>query len=202
MTYLIFLALIIALSLVLKIGSRYLFILAGLLIILHPLLLAKGQISAAYQLSIVAFLLFLSALIIDVIIKIFPHRFDRQDSFIINVFKNNINIRITGVTVGTHYIKKNYLFFTLVMFFIIIFWKIGFTATVFAILLVAFVANRWSSRIIIVCALVSISASSLLLIYKQEPIAEDFAIYAYYFLVLIVALFIIENIREQRLHGE
>lgn len=260
MMYLMLLVLIIVLCLVFKISSRYLFILAGLLIVFHPLLLAKGQITAVYQVSIVAFLLFLSALIIDAIAHITYYSIDEQDSFVINLIKQNIKIGITSVKASDnvdtpkvreviaaklkelrgagdtvvftrddilkvvnnifrlitksimtlasisllvgHYIIKKYLSIALALICILLFWKVGFTAAGLSLVFFAFVANKWDSRIIAGLALIFLSMSPLLLIFKNESLAETFAVYTFDFLVLFVILQIVEYNRDNKFTGD
>jgi len=197
MIYLVLLVVLVVLCLILKIGSRYLYVLTGLLIFLHPLLLAKGQVAVVYQLSIVAFLVFLSALLIDVIMKVFSYQFDEQDSFVINRVKRTFKFRLSGVMIGSCHISATYWSIILAIVFIVLYAKLGVTAAAFGILLSAFVTNRWSPRIIAACALLSLSACPFLLIYKQEALAESFAVYAYYFLTLTVVLLVVEQVRDR-----
>lgn len=192
MGYLIILALIIVFSLILKISSDYLFLLTGLLIILHPILIAKEQVTTAYQLSIFVFLLFLSALIIRVIKNLLPFKIDEQDSFIVSLIEKNIKIRITGVRVGNHYVKKNYLSIILSIIFVFLVWEVNLTTAALSVLFLAFFLYKWDSRIMAVLALACLITCPFLLIFKNKLLAENFAIYTYYFLVLTVILQIIE----------
>lgn len=202
MGYLIVLALIIILCIIFKIGSNYLFLLTGLLIIFHPFLIANQKITTTYQIYIIIFLLFLSALIVKSIGKLLPFKIDERDSFIVSLIKKNIKIRITGVRVGNHYIKKNYLSIILSIIFIFLIWKVNLTAAGLGVLFLAFVFNKWDSMIMAVFALVSLGVCPILLIFKNELLAENFAIYAYYFLVLTVILQIIEYRRTNKLSGQ
>ncbi len=200
MIYLIILALLVLLCMVFRIASKYLYILAGMMIFLHPLLLAKGQAPVAFQLSIIAFLVFLSALIVDAIAKVFSYRLDEHGSSIINAITRNVKFKISGVQVGRHHIRGRNLSIVLVLLCILLFWGFGFSVTIFFALFFIFVVNKWSSRIIAACALVSLSACPFLLVYKQEPIAERFAVYAYYLLTLTVVLLVIEQVRDRTQH--
>lgn len=224
------------------------------MIILHPLLLARGQDSVAYQFSIIAFLVFLSALLIDAMTHIAKFTIHEEESFVINFIKRNITIKISSVKPDdnvdiqkakaiikqlkalynakdtviftqndirkfinnimglisktfvalsdlslhvSRFVLKRYFHIIAVFLCILIYWKFGFIAAAFGLLLLSFVMNRWSSRIIVAFALVSLSACPFLLLYKQESLAEGFATYAYYFLTLATVLLIIEQARDR-----
>lgn len=200
MIYLVLPATLIVLCLVLKISARYLYLLAGVLVFLHPLLLAKGQIANVQQLSIIVFLIILSALVIDAIARIIGYRLDEQDPFIMRLIRRSLKIRIKGVRIGNRYIGKYYVVAVQALLCILLFWKVGVFAAIFGMALLVFIINEWDSRIIAGCALLCLGACPFLLLFHQEALAESFAVYAYYVLVLTVILLVVEQVREQRLH--
>lgn len=200
MIYLIILILIIILSIILKIRSNYLFLLAGLLIILHPYLITKQHILAVYQLSIIVFLLFLSALIIKAIKNILPFKIDNPNSLIVNLIEKNI--KITIVRIKKDVLEKKYSSILLIILFVFLYWKINLTAAALGILFFAFILYKWDSRIIAVLALACLGACPFLLIFKKESSAENFAIYAYYFLVITIILQIVEYKRANKLSSQ
>ena len=79
---------------------------------------------------------------------------------------------------------------------LLIIWNFKIDSTVFIATFVAFLLYRWESRILAACALVSLIACPFLLMLGESAFAEQMAVYAYYFLVMTVALQIIEFKRE------
>jgi hypothetical protein len=65
-------------------------------------------------------------------------------------------------------------------------------------LFLVFLFCNWDSRVIASLALISLSSCPVLLQMKQDKIAEEMAVYAYFFLVMTVVLQIVEYIREGR----
>ncbi len=202
MMYLIAIALIVVLCLVLRIAPRYLYTLVGLLLFLHPLLLSKGQAPAAFQVSIVVFLVFLSALIVNGIARAMTLRLDERDPFIITIIRRNIRFRLAGFRVGRYFVSERYSFTLLVALCLFAFWRSGFTAVAFVALLFIFIVNRWSARIIAAGALLCLVACPILLVFQQEELAERFAVYAYYLLALTTVLLVIEQVRDRQRHDK
>jgi len=200
MIYLILPTALIVLCLVLKVSARYLYLLAGLLVFLHPLLLAKGQVANVQQLSIVVFLIVLSALVIDAISHIVGYRLDEQDPFIIRLIRRSLKMRLNGVRIGNRYIGKYYVAAVLALLGILLFWKVGVFAAIFGMALLVFIINGWDPRIIAGCALLCLMVCPFLLLFHQEALAESFAVYAYYVLVLTVILLVVEQVRERTPH--
>lgn len=197
MVYSIILISIIIISIFLKIRSSNLFVLAGLLIILHPILIAKEQIELTSQLSIVVFLLLLSALIIKILNKLLPYKIDDQDSFIGNLIKKYVTFETTDVKILNFSIKKKYLPFVLAIIFILLIWIADITTAIFGIIFFIFLVTKWDSRILAAFTLVCLSASFIVLIFNNNIIAEDFAKYAFYFLIFTVIFQIIEYRRKE-----
>ncbi len=71
-------------------------------------------------------------------------------------------------------------------------WNFGYTTIFFIFVFLAFAVYRWDSRIIATGAILSLASCPVLLILSQESTAETMAVYAYYFLIMTVALQILE----------
>jgi len=195
MEYVILLVIIVILSIFLKIKSNYLFLLAGLLIIFHPILLAKQQAAFAYQISIFVFLLFLAALIILALKNLLRLKIDEKDSFVIIFLKNNITTTVFNLK---YYVVHNkYLAILLTLIFILLFWKASPTLTILYVIFLLFLLNKWDSRITIFLAMVCVAFCPFLIILKKESLAENFAIFAYYFFLFTVLLQIFEFKRKK-----
>jgi hypothetical protein len=186
----------------LKISPRYLFMLAGTLILMHPILLAKNQADLAYQLSIGVFLVFLSALIISGYNKLLIHNPEDKDSRFVSLVKNNFKIKVSGFKIGRYTVEKKYSAILLACTIMLLFWKLDIAAACFGTLFLVFFINKWDSRVIAALALISLSSCPVLLVFNNGQLAETMAIYAYYFLVLTVVLQIIEYRRDVRSFGQ
>ncbi|MCX6715653.1 MAG: hypothetical protein NT077_01390 [Candidatus Taylorbacteria bacterium] len=125
-------------------------------------------------------------------------------SYIILVLLLNETFLIRAVRIGIGDIKKEYLYSVLTLIFVILLliWNFSYEAIIFLILFVAFALYDWDSRIIATGALVSLASCPILLITKQDAIAEQMAVYAYYFLVMTVVLQIIEYKRHPEVYKE
>ncbi|MFA5188754.1 MAG: hypothetical protein WC460_05320 [Patescibacteria group bacterium] len=77
--------------------------------------------------------------------------------------------------------------FTIVAFFL---W--GLSNAILWLLFLVFLVYGWENRIIAVLALLSLAVSPILLILKKEALAEQMAVYAFFFLVMTVILQIID----------
>lgn len=103
-------------------------------------------------------------------------------------------LKIKGVT------KKDYLKFVLILLILVyVLFKeidpINFLILGYALFSILFVLE---SRISASIALLFLISCPILLIMEKEPLAEQMAIYAYYFLVITVAVQIREYLREEK----
>ncbi len=78
-----------------------------------------------------------------------------------------------------------------------VFW--GISAGLLWFLFLAFALYDWDNRAIGVIALISLTSCPFLLSFKQDAMAETMAVYAYFLLVMTVALQIIEYKRHPEL---
>jgi len=99
-----------------------------------------------------------------------------------------------GIKKGLKDIKKDYLYFFLILIFVVLLfiWQFSFESIIFITIFVSFALYNWDSRVVAVGALISLISCPILLIIKQDAYAEKMAAYAYYFLVITVVLQIIE----------
>ncbi|HTX87057.1 MAG TPA: hypothetical protein VMC41_03250 [Candidatus Nanoarchaeia archaeon] len=96
-------------------------------------------------------------------------------------------------TVAAAWVKiKKWWIIILVIAGIFISWKFGISAGIFLSLFLSFLIFEWDSWIIGFLALIFLISCPILLTLKKEILAEQMAIYAYYFLVMTVVLQIIE----------
>ncbi len=72
------------------------------------------------------------------------------------------------------------------------------TAAIFWSVFLAFLFFRWDNRILGAVAILLLTSCPILLSIDQDAIAEEMAVYAYYFLVMTVALQIIELKRKPK----
>jgi len=78
----------------------------------------------------------------------------------------------------------------------------GLSAGLLWFLFLAFALYDWDNRVIGVMALISLVSCPFLLSFKQDALAEQMAVYAYFFLVMTVVLQIIEYKRHPELFKE
>lgn len=96
-------------------------------------------------------------------------------------------------------IKQKPTFLILGIIFYIIFNSIwGFIAALFLGTFLLFAMYQWDSRVFIGFGLLFLLATPFYLLQRKELMAEEMAVYAYYFLFLGVILQLIEYIREER----
>lgn len=88
-----------------------------------------------------------------------------------------------------HNKKMGMLAFVLASLFL---WLFGISAGLLWFLFLMFLFYDWDNRIIGVLALISLASCPFLLQLKQDVIAEQMAVYAYFFLVMTVVLQIVE----------
>lgn len=74
----------------------------------------------------------------------------------------------------------------------------GLSSGLLWLLFFVFLFCAWENRVIAAMALVSLSSCPVLLQFKQDKVAEEMAVYAYFFLVMTVVLQMIEYRREGR----
>jgi len=115
-------------------------------------------------------------------------------SYVFIVLLINDTFLARGIKKGLKDIKKDYLYFFLILIFVVllVIWQFSLEAIIFLTLFVSFALYGWDSRITATGALVSLASCPILLITKQDAYAEQMAVYAYYFLVITVVLQIIE----------
>jgi hypothetical protein len=78
----------------------------------------------------------------------------------------------------------------------------GLSASLLWFLFLAFAFYDWDNRVIGVMALISLTSCPFLLQFKQNDIAERVAVHAFFFLVMVVALQLIEYKRHPELFKE
>ncbi|MFZ2832204.1 MAG: hypothetical protein WAZ40_03565 [Minisyncoccia bacterium] len=78
----------------------------------------------------------------------------------------------------------------------LIWFYLGMNAGLLWALFLSFALYQWENRIIGVLALATLVSCPFLLSFKQDALAEQMAVYAYYFLVMTVVLQIMELRRE------
>lgn len=74
-------------------------------------------------------------------------------------------------------------------------WQFDLESILFITLFIAFTLYQWDSRIIAGGALISLASSLFLLMTKQTVLAEQMAVYAFYFLAMAIVLVIIKHKR-------
>lgn len=72
------------------------------------------------------------------------------------------------------------------------FWWAGVSAGLLWLLFLLFLVYEWENRVIGVLALLALASCPFLLSFNQNALAEQMAVYAYFFLVMTVVLQIIE----------
>ena len=109
-----------------------------------------------------------------------------------------------GIQKGLRDVRRDYLSLAVVAILVILLYIWGATleSIAFVATFVCFLLYQWDSRIVATGAIVSLAACPVLLIAKQQSIAEQMAVYAYYFLVMTVALQIVEYKRHPELAGD
>jgi len=113
---------------------------------------------------------------------------------------NNAFLLSKGIKKGLEDIKKERWYWALVLIFIalLFIWHFSFEAIIFLTLFVSFALYAWDSRILTGIALAFLISCPILLISKKEDIAEQMAVYAYFFLVMTVVLQIVEYLKASR----
>ena len=89
-----------------------------------------------------------------------------------------------------------------IMIVLMIVWSFSLESVTFITLFVAFLLYQWDSRIFAAGALVSLASCPILLTVQLNSYAEQMAVYAYYFLVMTVALQIVEYKRNPNEYPE
>ncbi len=79
---------------------------------------------------------------------------------------------------------------------------LGISAGLLWLLFLVFAFYDWDNRIIGVIALICLASCPFLLQFHQDAIAETMAVYAFFFLVMVVALQLIEYKRHPELSSE
>ncbi len=99
-------------------------------------------------------------------------------------------------------LKKKLQTILLVMLLVLmVMWKFDYESIALWMLFLSFLFYGWESRIIAVLALLALISCPFLLIYKRDVLAEQMAIYAYYFLVMTVILQIVDLKRHPKISG-
>ncbi|HCP08536.1 MAG TPA: hypothetical protein DIT25_01925 [Candidatus Moranbacteria bacterium] len=95
-------------------------------------------------------------------------------------------------------ILKNKWKISAVFFAFIFFFRIyDFSSATLWGIFIAFLVFRWDSRWIAGMALVSLASCPFLLLFKEDKLAEQMAVYAFFFLTMVVVLQIIELYEEK-----
>ena len=79
---------------------------------------------------------------------------------------------------------------------------LGLSAGLLWFLFLAFALYDWDNRVIGVMALLCLAICPFLLEFKKDVLAEQVAVYAYFFLVMVVVLQIIEYKRHPEVYKE
>ncbi|MFH0829335.1 MAG: hypothetical protein V1907_04125 [Candidatus Kerfeldbacteria bacterium] len=203
MLYLGILIAVVLFSLILRLGSSYLFLVIGIMILFHPLLISKQQIMTVSQLFNVIFILLLSVLVIEVIKKIAPFTRHDRDLAIIDAIKKHVGAVVGNVI--SDIIRKRYASTIKIVVYalvaVLLFWKVGALLALFWLLFLVYNAYQWDSKYIAGIALTCLCMCPLFLILKNEFLAETFAMYVYYLLVFYMLLQIVEYRRKSRFTG-
>lgn len=93
--------------------------------------------------------------------------------------------------------EKKYFVLGLLVIFIILDLVMGFAAAISVALLIVFLVFRWSSTYILFPALVSLLVCPFLEIVKADSLAEQMAIYAYFFLIVALVIRFVEFARDK-----
>jgi len=101
---------------------------------------------------------------------------------------------ISRIKKGIGDVKKNrqYGMLFLMIITLMFIWQFGLESIIFIVLFIAFALYRWDSRLVAGGALISLISSLILLVAKQDALAEQMAVYAFYLLAMTVVLQIIE----------
>ena len=90
-------------------------------------------------------------------------------------------------------LRRPLLGITVIVFsLLLLIWHVAFMAVLFFAIFSSFLLYDWDNRILAFCALFFLTACPFLLVFKQENLAETAAECAFFFLVVTVALQIIE----------
>ena len=99
-------------------------------------------------------------------------------------------------------IKNNPIFLILAIISYLVFYYLwGAVAALFLSAFVLFILYQWDSRIFIGFGLLFLISCPFYLLQRKELLAEEMAVYAYYFLFLGVMLQLIEYMREENCLG-
>ena len=113
--------------------------------------------------------------------------------FIIAVLLNSTFISL-GISKGLGDVRRDYLSALLVAVVIALLaiWSVSLESIFFISAFLAFLLYAWDSRILAALALAALASCPFLLSFNQNALAEQMAVYAYFFLVMTVALQIVE----------
>lgn len=111
-----------------------------------------------------------------------------MEKTIIKIF----DLKKTSSIVVTWAKAKKWWILTLIVVGIFIIWQLGAIPGLLWLLFLSFLVFEWDNRIIALFALGFLVSCPFLLIFKKEVLAEQSAVYAYYFLVITVILQLIE----------
>ncbi len=120
-------------------------------------------------------------------------------AFLAIVIPLNTPVISRGISKGLRDVRRDYLSAMLVAVTIILLaiWSVSLESIFFIAVFLSFLLYAWDSRILAACALASLASCSFLLSFNQNALAEQMAVYAYFFLVMTVALQIVEYKRHQ-----
>ncbi len=81
---------------------------------------------------------------------------------------------------------------------LLLLWQLSDGIIVFTTIFFIFLLYKWDIRIIVGASFIFLASCPVLVIYKRENIAELTAVYAYYFLLMVVILQVKEYLEESR----
>ncbi len=118
-------------------------------------------------------------------------------SYIVLILLLNSTFFSRGAIIGLGDIPRVPVYGILVLMSIalLFIWQFSYEAIIFLTIFIIFAVYGWDSRIITTGALIFLASCPFLLIFKQNPLAEQMAVYAFFFLTMTVVLQIIEHKR-------
>ena len=125
-------------------------------------------------------------------------------AYFVLVFFINSEFLQRGITRSFGDVRRDVLSLALliILLTLLVIWEFKAESMFFLLAFVAFLLYQWDSRVIAAGALVSLVACPFLLIAGEDALAEQMAVYAYYFLVMTVALQIVEYKRHPNKHAK
>lgn len=121
-------------------------------------------------------------------------------AYFVLVFFINSEFLQRGIARGFDDARRDVLSLALlgILFTLLVIWEFKAESIFFLLAFVAFLLYQWDSRVLAAGALLSLAACPFLLIAGEDSLAEQMAVWAYYFLVMTVVLQIVEFKRGER----